>query len=174
MDILHIHMAHLALGIDAPAGDGVEVFHGERQNIGRAARRSAVGDDRVTRRLHVAGRCVPVRAEHDEVRALALGERGDALAGRAADHDVAADRLAEERIAAMIGFDETRANTLVLDLDGTFAGEVVEPIFGRDDKLATLIDDVPLWAAAATQRGPRTVAMLKSRTSQKPISLRSC
>src|SRR5260370_41897128 len=37
-----------------------------------------------------------------------------------------------------------------------------------------LIEDVPLCAAAAIQRGPRTVAMLKSRTSQKPISLRNC
>ncbi len=44
------------------------------------------------------------------------------------------------RVAAMIGFDEARANTLMLEPDGTFAGEVVEPIFGRDDKLAALIE----------------------------------
>src|SRR5579864_1715655 len=37
-----------------------------------------------------------------------------------------------------------------------------------------LIDEVPLWAAAAIHRGPRTVAILKNKTSQKPISLRSC
>src|SRR6516164_2717762 len=37
-----------------------------------------------------------------------------------------------------------------------------------------LIDDVPLWAAAAIQRGPRTAAMLKSKTSQKPIARRNC
>src|ERR1700741_491848 len=37
-----------------------------------------------------------------------------------------------------------------------------------------LIEEVPLCAAAAIQRGPSTVAMLKNRTSQKPISLRSC
>src|SRR6202035_5268014 len=37
-----------------------------------------------------------------------------------------------------------------------------------------LIDDVPLCAAAAIHRGPSTVAMLKSRTSQNPISLRNC
>src|SRR5579863_2550555 len=36
-----------------------------------------------------------------------------------------------------------------------------------------LIDDGPLWPAAAIQRGPSTVAMLKSRTSQKPMVLRS-
>jgi hypothetical protein len=37
-----------------------------------------------------------------------------------------------------------------------------------------LIEDVPLWAAAAIQRGPSTVAMLKRSTSQKPITRGSC
>src|SRR5258708_37460984 len=37
-----------------------------------------------------------------------------------------------------------------------------------------LIEEVPLCPAAAIQRGPRTVAMLKSNTSQKPIVLRNC
>src|SRR5882762_1556381 len=37
-----------------------------------------------------------------------------------------------------------------------------------------LMEEVPLCAAAAIQRGPSTVAMLNSRTSQKPISLQSC
>src|SRR5437763_3051889 len=36
-----------------------------------------------------------------------------------------------------------------------------------------LIDDVPLCAAAAIQRGPSTAAMLNSSTSQKPITRRS-
>ena len=36
-----------------------------------------------------------------------------------------------------------------------------------------LIEEVPLWPAAAIQRGPRTVAMLNSSTSQKPMVLRS-
>src|SRR5882762_10095782 len=36
------------------------------------------------------------------------------------------------------------------------------------------MDEVPLCPAAAIQRGPRTVAMLKSSTSQKPIVLRNC
>src|SRR5580658_4851917 len=36
-----------------------------------------------------------------------------------------------------------------------------------------LMEEVPLCPAAAIQRGPRTVAMLKSSTSQKPIALRS-
>jgi phosphoserine phosphatase len=44
------------------------------------------------------------------------------------------------RIAAMLGFDENRANTLVLDAAGRLTGEVAEPIFGREGKLATLIE----------------------------------
>ncbi len=37
-----------------------------------------------------------------------------------------------------------------------------------------LMDDVPLWAAAAIHRGPRTAAMLNSSTSQKPMARRIC
>ena len=36
-----------------------------------------------------------------------------------------------------------------------------------------LIDEVPLCPAAAIQRGPKTVAMLNSNTSQKPMVLRN-
>ena len=43
------------------------------------------------------------------------------------------------RIAAMVGFDEHRGNTLVVE-DGRLAGRVAEPILGRDAKLATLIE----------------------------------
>jgi phosphoserine phosphatase len=46
--------------------------------------------------------------------------------------------LFTRRIAAMIGFDETHANRLVVD-GGTLAGLVEEPIFGRDGKRATLL-----------------------------------
>ena len=46
--------------------------------------------------------------------------------------------LFTDRIAAMIGFDETQANTLALEGD-KLAGTVVEPIFGRDAKRATLV-----------------------------------
>ena len=46
--------------------------------------------------------------------------------------------LFTDRIAAMIGFDETHANTLALDGD-KLAGTVVEPIFGRDAKRETLM-----------------------------------
>jgi phosphoserine phosphatase len=46
--------------------------------------------------------------------------------------------LFTNRIAAMIGFDDTHANTLALDGD-RLAGTVVEPVFGRDAKRATLV-----------------------------------
>ncbi len=42
-------------------------------------------------------------------------------------------------VAAMIGFQENRANVLVVR-DGEFSGEVTEPILGRAAKLQTLID----------------------------------
>jgi phosphoserine phosphatase len=48
--------------------------------------------------------------------------------------------LFTDRIAAMIGFDEARANRLTL-IDGhKLAGLVAEPIFGRDGKRAALIE----------------------------------
>ena len=47
--------------------------------------------------------------------------------------------LFSERIAAMIGFDENRANRLVV-ADGRLTGRVEEPILGREAKLATLED----------------------------------
>jgi phosphoserine phosphatase len=43
------------------------------------------------------------------------------------------------KIAAMIGFDEARANTLVIGADGRLTGEVASPILGRDAKLSTLV-----------------------------------
>ena len=48
--------------------------------------------------------------------------------------------LFTDRIAAMIGFNETRANRLTV-IDGhKLAGSVAEPIFGRDGKRAALIE----------------------------------
>jgi phosphoserine phosphatase len=44
------------------------------------------------------------------------------------------------KIAALIGFDEARANTLEVGEDGRLTGRVVPPILGRDAKLATLTD----------------------------------
>jgi phosphoserine phosphatase len=48
--------------------------------------------------------------------------------------------LFTKRLAGMIGFDENRANRLLTDDHGRLTGEVAEPIFGRDAKLATLIE----------------------------------
>ncbi len=47
--------------------------------------------------------------------------------------------LFTEQVAAMIGFQENRANTLLVE-DGKFSGEVAEPILGRAAKLATLVE----------------------------------
>ena len=48
--------------------------------------------------------------------------------------------LFTDRVAAMIGFDENRANKLTI-IDGhKLAGTVAEPIFGRDGKRAALIE----------------------------------
>ncbi|MFN3657093.1 MAG: phosphoserine phosphatase SerB [Pseudolabrys sp.] len=48
--------------------------------------------------------------------------------------------LFTDRVAAMIGFDEARGNTLTV-IDGhKLAGRVAEPIFGRDGKRAALIE----------------------------------
>jgi phosphoserine phosphatase len=47
--------------------------------------------------------------------------------------------LFTDRVAAMIGFDEARANRLVLD-GAKLAGTVIEPIFGREHKRAALIE----------------------------------
>jgi phosphoserine phosphatase len=48
--------------------------------------------------------------------------------------------LFTRKIAAMIGFDEDRANTLVVGADGRFEGRVAEPILGSEAKLATLLE----------------------------------
>ena len=47
--------------------------------------------------------------------------------------------LFTHRISAMIGFDEHRANTLMID-KGKLTGEVAEPILGKQAKRATLIE----------------------------------
>ncbi len=47
--------------------------------------------------------------------------------------------LFTDRIAAMIGFDETRANMLIVGGD-RLSGSVKEPIFGRQTKHATLLE----------------------------------
>jgi len=47
--------------------------------------------------------------------------------------------LFTSRVGAMIGFDENRGNTLIVE-DGRLAGRVEEPILGREAKLVTLIE----------------------------------
>jgi phosphoserine phosphatase len=42
-------------------------------------------------------------------------------------------------VAKMIGFDEHRGNTLIVE-DGKLSGRVAEPILGREAKLATLLE----------------------------------
>ena len=61
------------------------------------------------------------------------------------------------RIAAMIGFDEHRGNTLIVE-DGKLAGRVAEPILGREAKLATLdrIARPPRPRAARRRSRPAT------------------
>jgi phosphoserine phosphatase len=71
------------------------------------------------------------------------------------------------RIAAMLGFDENRANTLVLDADGRLTGEVTEPIFGREGKLATLIELTRRLGIAADETlvagdGANDIAMIQA------------
>ena len=46
--------------------------------------------------------------------------------------------LFTDRIGAMIGFDENRANILGMNADKRFSGLVAEPILGREAKLETL------------------------------------
>ena len=48
--------------------------------------------------------------------------------------------LFTDRIAAMIGFDKSRANTLTLVDGHKLAGKVADPVFGRDGKRAALIE----------------------------------
>src|SRR3954452_9997 len=54
-DSLSIDMAHLALGIDPPARDGVAVLHGEPGHIGRTPGWTALGNECLSCRLHVTG-----------------------------------------------------------------------------------------------------------------------
>ena len=75
--------------------------------------------------------------------------------------------LFSQRIAAMIGFDENRANTLLLDAGGHLTGEVAEPIFAREAKLATLIEltrryDLAPEATLVAGDGANDIAMIEA------------
>ena len=72
--------------------------------------------------------------------------------------------LFAERIAATLGFDESRANRLIVS-DGRLAGKVEEPILGREAKLAALKDltarrSLSPDAALAVGDGANDLAML--------------
>jgi phosphoserine phosphatase len=75
--------------------------------------------------------------------------------------------LFAKTIGAMIGFDESRANTLVVGADGRLTGEVTEPIFGREAKLATLTElrqrhALPPEATLAAGDGANDLAMIEA------------
>src|SRR5262249_952252 len=53
--LLSIDMAHLAVGIDSPARDQVAVLHRECGHIGRTSGSTALSDECLSRRLHIAG-----------------------------------------------------------------------------------------------------------------------
>ncbi len=48
--------------------------------------------------------------------------------------------LFTDRVAALVGFHENRANRLIVAADGSLAGAVSEPILGREAKLAVLVE----------------------------------
>jgi phosphoserine phosphatase len=71
------------------------------------------------------------------------------------------------RIAAMIGFDENHANTLLLDTDDRLTGQVAEPVLGREAKLATLIElrqryGLAPEATLVTGDGANDIAMIEA------------
>lgn len=59
--------------------------------------------------------------------------------------------LFTDRIAEQIGFDEARANRLIVDANGRLAGRVEEPILGADAKLATLLELRTRFALAPSE-----------------------
>ena len=70
--------------------------------------------------------------------------------------------LFTNRIAAMIGFNEDRANALVV-ADGKFAGAVTEPILGSGAKLATLRELRNHFGLNTKRRWPPATAPTISR-----------
>lgn len=73
-------------------------------------------------------------------------------------------------VAADVGFDEDRANTLLTEgetlADSTLAGRVAEPILGRDAKLAALrelrdVRELRAWQTMAVGDGANDLAMLE-------------
>jgi phosphoserine phosphatase len=74
--------------------------------------------------------------------------------------------LFSRKIAELIGFQENRANELLVE-DGKLSGEVAEPILGRAAKLATLVDlresfDIDDIDTLAVGDGANDLAMIQS------------
>jgi phosphoserine phosphatase len=74
--------------------------------------------------------------------------------------------LFTHRVAALIGFDEDRGNTLIAE-NGNLAGRVAEPILGREAKLATLLElrdrlGLPPEATLAAGDGANDLAMIEA------------
>jgi phosphoserine phosphatase len=72
--------------------------------------------------------------------------------------------LFTRKVAAMIGFDENHANTLLVENE-TLTGFVEEPILGREAKLDTLLEvarymQLPLEDTLAVGDGANDLAML--------------
>lgn len=70
-----------------------------------------------------------------------------------------------EAVAAYLGFDENRANTLMVE-NGLLSGEVAEPILGREAKVAALAEvcetlGIPEEAVIAVGDGANDLGMLK-------------
>ena len=71
------------------------------------------------------------------------------------------------RVAALIGFDEHRGNTLLVDGDRKLTGTVAEPVLGRQAKLDTLIElrtrrGLDPLATLAAGDGANDLAMLEA------------
>lgn len=75
--------------------------------------------------------------------------------------------LFARHVAALIGFADCRANTLEVDGSGRLTGTVAEPIFGREGKLATLLElrerlGLAPDATLATGDGANDIAMIEA------------
>src|SRR5262245_13493020 len=73
--------------------------------------------------------------------------------------------LFTQQVAAMIGFDENHANTLLIE-NGHLTGEVDEPVLGREAKLDTLLElaryrNVPLEESLAVGDGANDLSMIQ-------------
>ena len=73
--------------------------------------------------------------------------------------------LFTQEVAAMIGFDENHANTLLIE-NGLLTGEVDEPVLGREAKLDTLLElarylNVPLEESLAVGDGANDLSMIE-------------